>query len=166
MLPYEGIEEFVERIHRKISDKTGLEGDLVGIWYNAFVANACLRDDIVQYDDIKEYVQELLLFLDDDTTKNKEKYTNYINATLPSVLEIFEEKKLIDYQMIETGEMLPRLIGYNYLNDPEFYVPYRKKGDTEWSSRISRNTENKILINYLAKGYEFKENNLVEKILN
>lgn len=31
-----------------------------------------------------------------------------------------------------------KLVGYNYMNDPQFYVKYKNKGEKEWSGRMSK----------------------------
>jgi len=158
------IEDFTNRIYDKILTKTGLKEDLL-IWYQTLIEEYHKNDKIVQYEDIKENMLEKIIVMETKSLP-KDKIREYLDSKLPEILKVFKEKKLIDYQMIETGDILPRLIGYNYLEDPEFYIAYRKKGQKEWEGRIPKNIDLKTMLKYINKGYEFEDKNFTSKLLN
>ncbi len=161
-------EKFIEKIYYKILTKTGLEEELL-IWYNALIEEHNTTDKIILPKDIKENMLEKILIMENipQTDINKIiKLNTYLDSKLPQILNILEKKKLIEYRIIETGEICPRLIGYNYLEDPEFYIAYKKKNRTKWEGRIPKIIELETILKYIQKGYEFEDSTFISKLLN
>ncbi|MGV8086527.1 MAG: hypothetical protein ACP5N1_02765 [Candidatus Woesearchaeota archaeon] len=155
---------FNEKIFYKLKKETGLN-DSLALWYNMFISESCPLDDIVKQEDIKEIIRDNILGEDNNSETEKVKDI-LLNNLISKVEKIFERKKLIDYQMIEDGKKYPRIIGYNYFKDPEFYSLYKHRTETEWINRISMNNNVKTITNLLIKGYEFKEKEIINFICN
>jgi hypothetical protein len=82
------------------------------------------------------------------------------------MLKRFEEKKLIEYQENENGCDAVKMIGYNFLNDPEFYYAYKTKKETEWTGRILSTIGLAEITQYISLGYEFREKEIVNDFPN
>lgn len=156
---------FTLKIHNKIKKETGLNEEII-LWYDALTYVANKSDGIAKYDDIAEKVLELFEIIGGEDFEYNEENILKINTALPNVLKYFERKRLIDYQMIEDGKLYPRLIGYNYLNDPEFFIAYRKKGATEWDERMSTITDTRTIMQRLLEGCEFERYESIKFLLN
>lgn len=157
-------QEFIQNVAKRVKEKTGLE-EIFIMWYNVFAAESYMSDGIVDCDRVKQYMEKFLI-QQDNNSNNTNKYTKYVEYTMRSVLEIFEKEGLLEYVVSNTGEKYPKLIGYNYLNDTDFYLAYRKKGEEKWHGRISRNKYIQNAIEYQENGYEFREKNIISKLFN
>jgi hypothetical protein len=165
-MEYEKIlENFVNNIYDKMLIKTGLDEELL-MWYHAVTQEANPNDNSVLYENIRENIVEKTLYLENDSRINKKLLYKYIDEQLPTILEIFKEKNLIDYQLTETGEMVPRLIGYNYQDDPEFYIACRKIGKTNWNMKLPRCMDVSEVSKYYLLGYEFSDKTFTNVLFN
>jgi len=88
-------------------------------------------------------------------------------------LDYFRQKGLIarDDKKVDSS-FWPVLIGYSPLNDREFYIPCREKGEKEWNVRVSTDfltpQEKQKRIEQGYEFYEFKEyslTNIEEEVL-
>jgi hypothetical protein len=156
---------FSKRLFNKIKKETGLD-DFGATWYNVFVTQSCILDGIVKYDDIKEGMRKYVALINYHNPEHNMIADKYVESKFSKYLELFEEKKLIDYQTIEDGHIYPRIIGYNFLNDPEFFVAYRKKGETEWVRRMPMNSDISDIIKHAEQDYEFRDVDIKGTLFN
>lgn len=155
---------FNEEIYRKIKRETGLNKREI-LWYEAFISESYQDDGMIISEKVKERIKEFISLIDENK-ENKEYYGVNIDELFPYIMHIFEKKNLIDYHVAGDGKKYPRLIGYNYLNDPEFYVAYRKIGETKWTNRLPRKIALTEVSEYLIKGYEFREKDITNLLFN
>lgn len=156
MIPKKEASDFSKRLFNKIKKETGLD-DIGATWYNTFIAESNILDGIVKYEDVKEGMRKYVALINYYNPEHDLIAEKYVESKFPKYLELFEEKKLIDYQMIEDGITYPRIIGYNYFNDLEFFIPYRKKGETEWFRRMPLDVSIADIIKHVEQEYEFKD---------
>lgn len=149
----------------KIIKKTGLDPKFL-MWYIAFNEDARPSNGIIIPDEVKYDMQNVLWNTNRKPEISWEEYTKIINEGYDLVVKIFEKKGLIDYKIIESGHKYPVLKGYNYLNDPEFYISYRKKGDIEWYGRMSTPLNIVDILKCVSEGNEFREKDITANFFN
>ena len=98
-----------------------------------------------------------------DSKNNWNKYTSDINKGYNLALNAFEKKELIDYIELN-AQIFPRLIGYNYVNDPELFIIFKEKNSTEWDYRSPTPITLLDAVEFVKKEYEFKDKN-IEKVV-
>ena len=171
-----------EKIKKRISERTGLENKFEIEAYVNFVESADADDGLIMFGDCrhefwKDIYQEIIVktygeqiyksidFLD----KNKKLWIEeMVNPFVDEMatksynyyLNVFIQKGLVGEPKFfrkNTDTKYPVLKSYNFYNDPDFYIPYRKKGSDEWSGRVSKDflTE-KIRKEWEQGGEEFK----------
>ncbi|MGV8086526.1 MAG: hypothetical protein ACP5N1_02760 [Candidatus Woesearchaeota archaeon] len=156
---------FNEERYRKTRKETGLNEETM-IWYDAIISESNIITGIVKYEDISERVLEEFEMIGGEEFEYNKDNINKIHNMLPDVLEYFKRKKLIDYKVAEDGKIYPRLIGYNYFNDPQFYMVCRKIGNTEWDKRMPVIVDTEKIIECLIEGYEFREQKDIKFLLD
>jgi hypothetical protein len=161
-----GSAEYRQELYNAIRNNTGLDAPFT-IIYSAFLCEASLSDGIVMPDGVKHSLQEYMLICEGKNDgKHFGEYQKKADEWYNIALDVFETKKLITYHISESGYKYPRIIGYNYFDDPKFFIAYRKKGDDSWNGRMSASTDLEHLIRHLDAGYEFREKEVMQKILN
>lgn len=121
-------------MNKKIEKETGLKPKEIK-FYEAFYMHTGLNDNVIMADDAKFLINK---FENDNETPEEynspeEKYDYWLNR--------FKDKGLIHkiecfYGDENIGASYPILKGYNPINDPEFYIPYRTKGEEKWNGRM------------------------------
>ena len=171
-----------EKIKKRISERTGLENKFEIEAYVNFVESANADDGLIMFGDCrhefwKDIYQEIIVKTYGEQTY---KSINSLNETkklwIEEMVNPFVDEmatKFYDYYLnlfIKKGLVSepkfcgknadtkhPVLKSYNFYNDPDFYIPYRKKGSEEWSGRVSKDflTE-EIRKKWEQDGEEFK----------
>lgn len=160
-----GNKERRAHIYNKIREKTGLNSEFL-IWYKTFNEEASLSDGIVMFGDVKYKMQEFMLLVDGKTKEHWGEYTNVINDVYEFALKEFEKRGLVKYHITESGHTYPKITGYNYMNDPEFFIAYRKKGEINWTGRISTPADLSDIVRHVNCGYEFREKDIANRFFN
>ncbi|MCR4327580.1 MAG: hypothetical protein NUV46_03300 [Nanoarchaeota archaeon] len=168
----------------RISKRTGLKHDWEINAYVNFMESADLEDGLIMFGNCKhlfwEEAQEWII----NKKYGKKTYERYIGPGVPSskieeieefvnplaseisekeynhYLKLFIKKGLVSKPRFcrkNTETKYPVLSSYNFFNDPEVYVPYRKKGEKLWNGRFPKNSLTKEEFqDWKSKGYEFK----------
>jgi hypothetical protein len=148
------------KIYKKIKKETGLEEHFI-FMYDFFIESSSLVDGIVMPGEVKYKLKKFINYAGD----NPEKYN--IERFYKNILKEFKKRELIQDYKAGNQYIYPKIIGYNYYNDEEFYFKTRTKGETNWTGRISKNgvTQGNILRNVVYK-QEFENKELEQTVLN
>lgn len=161
-------EEREYRIYTKIKEKTGLKEEFL-LFYKLFNDEATFSDGIIMPEKAKRSLKELMKNIDEQNIKGKtsEKiYNDAINELYNLALTLFEKKDLIEYIKIGYKHIYPKIKGYNYINDPEFYIAYRTKNSKKWNGRISTPITLFDVVSFMNYGYEFREKDITNCFFN
>ena len=132
----------------KIIEKTGLNR-LEAKFYYPFYKAAGMNDNIIMYGETKYLVEEIL---------EKEPNGQTAKDTYQYFLALFREKGLIEKEDAQLhSEKYPILSGYTPFNDPELYIPYRKRGEEKWNGRLPRELLTTEGERMSGLGYEFRK---------
>jgi hypothetical protein len=116
---------------------------------------------------VKHDLQDFMLRAEGkDVSKYWGMYTQNVESAYSAALLEFEKKKLIEFYTAGNACTYPKITGYNYFNDPQFYVAYRKKGEDSWNGRLSVPLDISHLTRHLNAGYEFREKEVIYSNLN
>ena len=118
------------KFHKKIKEKTGLE-EYLFVMYDFFIEASGVSDGIVMPSEVTCKLKEFIEYAGD----NPKKYN--IEEFYGNILKEFKEKGLVEDYKAGNGTTYPKIIGYNYYNDEEFYFKTRRKGDKTWNGRIA-----------------------------
>lgn len=158
--------EFKNKVISKLKIETGLEGNLL-LLYDAFVLVSHPVGAIVQPGDVKYNVQEFLILSEGKSLEEHwDEYTGYVDTLYDVAVKAFEERRLITNYTLSDGKVFPKVIGYNYFEDPEFFIAYRKIGEKDWTGRIAAPLTWQEFILYKNKDYEFREKEIENSFLN
>lgn len=149
-----------KRIHKKIKKETKLAEEFV-ILYDFFIEASNLTDGIVMFGEVKNNLRKFIEYAGEDSN-------NYnIETFYEKILKVFKEKGLIEDHFSGNGTTYPKIIGYNYYNDEEFFFKTKSPGDKEWNGRVSRNSINKYtILRELKHGSKFENKELEQMVLN
>lgn len=149
-----------KKIKEKIQKETGLDETLSRL-YDFFVESSNLTDGIVMFEEVKYKLREFIGYCG----MNPEKID--IDKTYMRVFNELKNKKLLLSHTTSNGTTYPKIIGYNYYNDSEFYIATRKKGEKKWNGRIGNGPNLELsIIREINHGYEIREKEFLQKILN
>jgi len=164
-LPYEHPAEYQHRFRNKIMLMTGLDEKIVPL-YEMFVDAASLGTGVVMYGEVKHRMTQALSAIMGQ--RFNDEYVPMSEKRYWEIVKLFEEKKLIEWFTTTMGAKYPRIIGYNYFDDPEFYIATRTKGKQEWNGRISVDLihDKHYLCTCLNAGEEFREKFVLDTIRN
>lgn len=145
-----------KRLFEKIKEETGLHEGLIP-YYDLFIKSSSLSTGICMFGEIKYEIKKILNNVDD---KKINSYYNFLYDT-------FKLKNLVEDYESPSGTTYPKLIGYNYLNDPEFYLSFRKKGEDGWNGRSLVDKKIQLtVLRHLNNKEEIKEQEFLDMLLN
>lgn len=149
----------------KIKKETGLGQEYL-IWYMLFSEHALVSDRTVIPEEVKYDLKEITLRTNNKLKSNSKQYVSIIDLGYNLAIKAFEKKGLIEYVISESGDTYPKLIGYNYINDPEFFIQYRKKGEKIWDGRMATPITLLNVVYCLNEGNEFKDKDITGCFFN
>jgi hypothetical protein len=156
--------DYGRKISEKIRKMTGLDDRFLGL-YEIFVNSANLDDGIVMFDEVKHRINKEMSKITGKDYDNE--YKPFAEIAYADAVKEFRKRGLIKLHKAHSGTIYPQIIGYNYFDDPEFYVAYRKKGDTSWNGRFPASmVDHYTLCHYINEGYEIRENHILPTLLN
>jgi len=151
-------------LNLKICEETGLdEGG--AYWYKKFIESSSLIGGIVMQGEVQHEIQKLISISEktDFNSVSSKRVKNAYNF----ILNEFKDKQLVGEYVAGNGVTYPKIIGYNYYNDEEFYFKIRKRGEFGWNGRISReHIYPSKIIREMFYGYEFENKELEQMVLN
>lgn len=126
----------MDKISKKVTAKTGLKTKAGIDAYHTFCSHAGLEDGVLMYGSIRGEL-------------GKRKYDYWYKKFVKmGLISKFKNVR-------QATTKYPVLLGYNFMNDREFYIPYKRKGGKYWNGRIT--VDWKEQIEKLKKqGYVFR----------
>lgn len=152
-----------KRLNQKIKEMTGLDEGGV-YWYKKFIEASSLVDEIVMFGEIKHEIRRLISISEEIEFNSIDK--KKIDEAYDLILDNFKERGLVgDYFSGET--CYPKILGYNFYDDEEFYFKTRTKGEMNWTGRIPKEgIYPKGIIREIIYGSEFENKELEQMVLN
>ena len=138
----------MDNITAKVMAETGLTAEGVK-YYEFFYRHAGLNDRVIMFDDVKFDIRRLL------KNDGQEGNNSQTEETYNHWLLFFKDKGLISERQFPMA-LYPILDGYTPFEDPKLYIGYRKRGEEEWSGRLSTELLPIQRKTMLAQGYEFR----------
>ncbi len=137
----------------RIKERTGLRTDRAAEAYAHFVHHAEFDRGIITGGDVSH---EFYGQAKEEGNRGGENLINLGKGRYERWLARFRRLGLIAQTDFKdgSGSKYPLLVGYNYFNDPEVYVRYRKKGTDSWNGRITRCAKEEMA-RMSREGYEF-----------
>ena len=142
----------MDRFTQKIIEETGLNPEEIK-FYECFYKNAGLTDKVIMFGDVKDGIGKL------SRNENNQKTPEELRVAKEVAYQLW----LMRFQSMDLvhkleahyhSESYPVLKGYTPLDDPEFYIAYRKEG---CEGRLPIELLPSKQAQMLKEGYEFRK---------